>query len=65
MKDFTFIMPTRVVFGVGASTRMGGLCREFEVDRVMVITDKIIGASEGFGQIKAGLARAGIGQYVN
>lgn len=64
MKDFTFIMPTRVVFGVGASTRMGGLCREFEVDRVMVITDKIIGASEGFGQIKAGLERDGIAYEV-
>lgn len=60
MKDFAFGMPTRIVFGQGASARMGALCREYGAAKVMVITDKIIGASEGFQLIKAGLDRDGI-----
>ena len=60
MKDFSFGMPTRIVFGQGASARMGVLCREFGAAKVMVITDKIIGASEGFQLIKSGLDQDGI-----
>ena len=55
MKDFTFGMPTRVVFGEGASSHMGQLCREFGADKVMLITDRVIGATQGFQQILAGL----------
>lgn len=64
MQDFMFRMPTRVVFGVGASGNMGPLCREFGADRVMVMTDKIIAASDGFQKIKAGLERDGVAYEV-
>lgn len=39
---------------------MGTLCQEFGAEKVMVITDKVIGASEGFQRIVAGLDQDGI-----
>ena len=46
MKEFVFKLPTRIVFGQGASTRLGPLCREFGAEKVMVVTDRVIGASQ-------------------
>lgn len=60
MKPFTFKMPTRIVFGEGASADMTGLCREFGASRVMLVTDKIIGATPGFAAICAGLKAGNI-----
>ena len=60
VKEFVFKLPTRIVFGQGASTRLGPLCREFGAEKVMVVTDRVIGASQGFQGILKGLEEDGI-----
>lgn len=60
MKSFVFKMPTRIVFGEGASADMAGLCREFGASKVMLVTDKIIGATPGFAAICSGLKAGNI-----
>ena len=64
MKEFVFKLPTRIVFGQGASTRLGPLCREFGAEKVMVVTDRVIGASQGFQGILKGLEEDGIDYQV-
>lgn len=64
MKEFVFKLPTRIVFGQGASAKLGALCREFGAQKVMVVTDQVIGASQGFQGILKGLDEDGVAYHV-
>ena len=60
MKAFTFNMPAKIYFGAGVSTDLSELARRFNADKVMLVTDRVIGNTKGFAAIAEGLEKNGI-----
>ena len=60
MKAFTFNMPAKIYFGAGVSKDLSELTRRFNADKVMLVTDRVIGNTKGFAAIAEGLEKNGI-----
>lgn len=61
LKEFVFSMPGRVVFGMGVSRDLSDLVRNQNGEaRVLLVTDQVIGKTEGFAAIIDGLEKKGI-----
>ena len=58
--QFSFSIPTNIVFGCGALDQIGAQAKALGFTRPLVVTDKIMSASDGMAQLKAKLAEAGL-----
>ena len=59
-----YFLPTRNVFGMGASQEAGELMKSLGGHKTMIVTDKFLHESGMAGQIQAILARAGLDSIV-
>ena len=57
-----YFLPTRNVFGMGASQEAGELMRSLGGRKTMIVTDRFLHESGMAGQIQAILAQAGVPQ---
>ena len=55
MKDFIFKLPTKIIFGEGASLNLKPVLEQFGIKKVMVVTDQGIAGTEGFKNLINGL----------
>lgn len=60
MKDFTYRMPARIRFGVGISSSIADVCREYGARKVFLVTDAMIVKTALLDPIKNSLDSAGI-----
>jgi alcohol dehydrogenase len=51
LNSFSFELPTRIEYGVGAATRLAGIIKALDAESILVITDKGIGDSGLLGRI--------------
>jgi alcohol dehydrogenase class IV len=58
--QFTFSIPTSIVFGAGALDGIGTHAKGLGFKRPLVVTDKIMSQSDGMTQIRAKLSEAGL-----
>lgn len=58
--QFTFSIPTTIVFGAGALDGIGTHAKGLGFKRPLVVTDKIMSQSDGMKQIRAKLSEAGL-----
>jgi alcohol dehydrogenase class IV len=58
--QFTFSIPTSIVFGEGALDGIGTHAKGLGFKRPLVVTDKIMSQSDGMTQIRAKLSEAGL-----
>ena len=64
MREFEYESGTRLVFGAGALTRLGGLAAELGAGRVLVVTDPGIAAAGILARAVESLAAAGLDHAV-
>ena len=55
MKDFIFKLPTKIIFGEGASLNLKPVLEQFGIKKVMVVTDQGIAGTDGFKNLINGL----------
>lgn len=58
--QFTFSIPTNIVFGLGALDGIGTHAKALGFKRPLIVTDKIMAQSDGLKQIVAKLSEAGL-----
>jgi alcohol dehydrogenase class IV len=58
--QFTFSIPTQIVFGLGSLGQLGSQAKGLGFTRPLVVTDKIMSQSEGMQQLAASLKEAGL-----
>jgi alcohol dehydrogenase class IV len=58
--QFTFSIPTNIVFGMGALGTAGAHAKALGFQRPLIVTDKIISQSDGMKQLLASLSEAGL-----
>jgi alcohol dehydrogenase class IV len=58
--QFTFSIPTNILFGMGALEQIGTQAKALGFTRPLVVTDKIMAQSDGMKQIRAKLDAAGL-----
>jgi alcohol dehydrogenase class IV len=58
--QFTFSIPTTIVFGLGALEAMGTHAKSLGFKRSLIVTDKVMAQSEGMKQLLAILPEAGV-----
>lgn len=58
--QFTFSIPTTIVFGAGAVDGIGAHAKALGFKRPLIVTDKIMSQSDGMRQIRAKLSEAGL-----
>jgi alcohol dehydrogenase class IV len=62
--QFTFSIPTTIVFGLGALDGIGTHAKALGFKRPLIVTDKFMSQSDGVKQIVAKLSEAGLGPAV-
>lgn len=60
MKDFTFKMPTKIIYGIGKSRDLSEIIASFNAKKVFIVTGKHVSSTEAFSKIIAGLESAHI-----
>jgi alcohol dehydrogenase len=58
--QFTFSIPTSIVFGTGALDGIGAHAKGLGFNRPLIVTDKIMSQSDGMTQIRSKLSEAGL-----
>ena len=58
--QFTFSIPTNIVFGMGALESIGTHAKALGFTRPLIVTDKVMAQSDGLKQIVAKLSEAGL-----
>ncbi len=58
--QFTFSIPTQIVFGPGSVAQLGAQAKLLGFTRPLIVTDKIMSQGEGMRQLLAALAGSGI-----
>jgi len=58
--QFTFRIPTKIVFGLGVLDTIGTHTKSLGFKRPLIVTDKIMSQSDGMKQIRAKLTEAGV-----
>ena len=62
--QFTFSIPTNIVFGLGSLDGIGTHSKALGFKRPLIVTDKVMSQSDGMKQIVAKLSEAGLGSAV-
>jgi alcohol dehydrogenase len=62
--QFTFSIPTNIVFGLGALATLGTRAKSLGFTRPLIVTDKIVAQSEGMQQAVGALREAGLASPV-
>jgi alcohol dehydrogenase class IV len=57
--QFTFSIPTNIVFGLGALDAIGTHAKTLGFKRPLIVTDKVMSPSDGMKQLRAKLSEAG------
>jgi alcohol dehydrogenase class IV len=60
MKDFSFFLPTRILFGLNAWERIGEVAREMGFSSIVVVTDEGLSAIPVFQKVIDRISNAGI-----
>lgn len=60
MNDFTFKMPTKIIFGIGKSRKLSEVCSMFSANKVFLVTDRHISCTPSFKELIKGLEYDGI-----
>ena len=55
MKDYIFKLPTKIIFGEGASLNVKPVLEQYGIKKVMVVTDEGIAGTQGFKDFVGGL----------
>lgn len=58
--QFTFTIPTQIVFGMGSLDRMGAQAKLLGFERPLIVTDRILSQGEGMRQLLAALSGSGV-----
>jgi len=58
--QFTFQIPTSIVFGVGSLDSVGARAKSLGMKKPLIVTDKIMGKTEATGRIKELLRKEGV-----
>ena len=62
MENFEFVLTTKVYFGEGRLRQIGNICGDFQMKRVMVVSDEHVSKLEPMQELLQDLEKAGI-QY--
>lgn len=64
MTEFIFKMPTKIVFGENAILRLDSIIREFNAEKVFIVTDKFLETTDCFNILINNLKDKGLGLTV-